>query len=153
MNRWKAILAAAVIFGAGFVTGAISDHWLRPQAHPLRLGQGAPMTPWTAQRKALLRRMVRELGLDPAQHERVQQIINQSQERLRKVWEPIAPQARAEFHQLHNEIRAELRPAQQEKFDAIFRKGPHRPENGSGRKEHQGPATGSTNPSSPDSKP
>ncbi|MBU6399330.1 MAG: hypothetical protein KGS61_03345 [Verrucomicrobia bacterium] len=140
MSAWKAILATLVIFGAGLVTGAVSGRWLRAQAHPaFRLGPSSQMTPWTAQRRAFLRRLDRELDLNPAQHARVQQLITESQDRLKKIWEPITPQARQEFHRLRGEIRAELNPDQQHKFDTLFHKGPRHP--GNGPKERTGEAT------------
>ncbi|MHB8519363.1 MAG: Spy/CpxP family protein refolding chaperone [Limisphaerales bacterium] len=135
------MVAALVIFGAGFVTGTLSHKLVPAQTRPLRLGLNGPTTPWTAPRRMFLRRMERELDLAPAQREHIQQIMDASQERMKKLWEPVAPGARDEFHRLREQIRAELTPPQRAKFDEMFKKRPHKPEGASPKKGLQDPAT------------
>ncbi len=131
MNTWKVILATLVIFGAGVVTGGFlvmyADHTnivSRPnQAAGAVAGTGAgqAMNPWLQRARELLRRMDRDLSLTPEQHQRIEKLISTSAERTRALWKPIAPQMAKEMQILHREIRDELTPEQQPKYDELSR--------------------------------
>lgn len=142
MNTWKAILAAIVIFGAGVVTGGVLIWWLEPPAAHgrhntgLRTGQiGSP----SGMRFEFLRRAQRELNLTPEQRERVDKLLKESQERTRKIMEPIAPEFHAELQRTKEQFRAVLTPEQQARFDEMV-KWQHRP-----RDHSQPPITVQTN--------
>jgi len=77
--------------------------------------------PFQAQRMALIRQMVNRLHLDPDQKERISQIIKESQERNKQLWQEIAPQMREELNRVTAEIREELRPGQAKRFMDMLR--------------------------------
>jgi hypothetical protein len=67
------------------------------------------------------------LRLEPAQRQRIEQILKESQERLHTSWQQIAPQFREELQNTHEKIKTELSPNQRVKFEEISRtRGPRR---------------------------
>jgi hypothetical protein len=136
VNSWKVILATLVIFGAGVVTGGLlvtyavrtnvstsptpSVAAANPKQRPPQM---PAMTPWQLRNRELVRRMDRDLDLSPEQHGRIEKIIADSQERTKALWKPIAPQMNRELQQVHAQIRDELNPDQQKKFDELMK--PH----------------------------
>ena len=138
MNTWKVILATVLIFGAGVVTGGLLvQHSARfsarfpSQRPPHNASAGRTNAPSFigGNKHELLRRVQRELDLSPEQHERVDKIIVASQERTRKLMEPVTPQMRLELQQTKEEIRAILTPAQAARFDELMkpRRRPNQP--------------------------
>lgn len=124
MNAWKAIFAALVIFCAGMVTGGvIGKHWKRQAVQP-RLASGETVGPGWMQRMEFVKRTERQLDLTPAQRERVEQILKESQEHMKQLWEPIAPHAREEAQRVRERILAELNPKQQKKFEQLTKPRP-----------------------------
>jgi len=122
VKAWKVILAAALLFTAGAATG-IAGSRLRTRAK-LRseAERRAPLPAIAWQRYEFLRRAQRDLKLSDEQKTRIEAKVKDSQERFRRLWEPIAPQAREEFEQLRTQIRAELMPEQQARFDELVKK-------------------------------
>jgi hypothetical protein len=127
VNNWKVILATMVIFGTGVVTGGLlvrhSEH-IRPARnlpHPTNAARPqVPVTPGVM-RVELLKRISRELDMSPDQHERIERILKDSQERTRRLMEPLAPDLRAEINRTREEFRAALTPPQQARFDELLR--------------------------------
>jgi Spy/CpxP family protein refolding chaperone len=123
VNSWKVILATMVIFGAGVITGALvlqfssSPSPLQHQrsAHPGEAGSPGGM------RLEFLRRMQRELNLTAEQRERVDKLLKQSQERTRKVMEPVTPQLHQELQRAKAEFREVLTSEQQTHFDELLK--------------------------------
>ncbi len=112
-----------VIFGAGVVTGGLlvrrTDAILTPRMQP---GPGwsrtnQPLLTAGGVRLDFLRRAQRELDLTPEQRERIDLILKESQERTRKIMEPVSPQIRDELQRVRAEFRAVLTPEQQVRFD------------------------------------
>jgi hypothetical protein len=130
VKAWKAIVAALVIFIAGTVSGGLAGHLCRAKSQkPSRASfPGGPPAPWLAERLELLRRMENKLNLTPAQCLRVDRAVRESQERIRELWEPVAPQAQEEMRQLCRRIEAELTPPQREQFKRLLKHRPLRPE-------------------------
>ncbi len=128
MKAWKAILAALVIFGAGVVTGGLTVRLKAPKAVRPPSGESAPM-PWSSQQRTeYLSRMQRHLNLTPAQNERIEKWLQESQERMKKMWEPVAPQAREEFRSVREQILLELNPEQKKKYEEVFKpRSAHKP--------------------------
>jgi Spy/CpxP family protein refolding chaperone len=134
VNTWKVILATVLIFGAGVVTGGLLvQHSARfsPQ-RPAHYQNGARTNAPSfigGNKHELLRRVEHELDLNPEQRERVDKIIVVSQERTRKLMEPVTPQMRLELQQTKEEIRAILTPAQAARFDDLMkpRRRPNQP--------------------------
>ncbi len=118
MKVWKVILAALVIFAAGVVTGGLTVR-LKFQGVP------APATTVTLgpirQRGDLLDRLQRQLYLSPPQRERIEVILRENHDRMKQLWDSIAPQAQEEHRRVHDRIRAELNPEQQKKYEEIFK--------------------------------
>ena len=133
MNTWKVILAAIVIFGAGAVTGGlVVQHSARLRAPAPQMsaaGPARPPLPISAgvMRMEFLRRVQRELKLTPQQQEQVHKILEEGQERTRKLTEPIAPQLREELRKTRENMRAVLTPEQQVHFDQLLKQQQQRP--------------------------
>lgn len=120
----QAVLAAMVLFGAGFVTGQVSlKAYQQRQSRPTPSStvQKGP-TPWLSQRAELVRRMEREFGLSAGQKQQIDSILDDSRDRLRRMWEPIAPQWNAETGQTQARIREILTPEQRLKFEELLNK-------------------------------
>jgi Spy/CpxP family protein refolding chaperone len=127
---WKVILATLVIFGAGVITGGLLvNHVVRlseiknqkkiKAATPATTVQA--VTPWQQRNRDLLRRMDRELNLTPEQHDQIEKIILESQERTKVLWKPIAPQMNKETQMVHERMRDQLTPEQRKKFDDLVK--------------------------------
>jgi hypothetical protein len=145
VNSWKVILATLVIFGAGVITGGLlvnysdrafrhpPDHRVPEMAGPPMPGRPGPMVGMEPAagpreprlppglplplRKEFLNRLNRELGLTPAQHERIGRIVSEGQQRTRELW-------RIEWIETRQKIRAELTPEQQRRFEELFKARP-----------------------------
>jgi Spy/CpxP family protein refolding chaperone len=113
-------LAALVIFAAGVVTGSLTvrlkPHEVAPPSTPAPTG----MAPFR-QRGDLLDRMQRQLYLDPTQRQHIEVILRDNHERMKQIWDSIAPQAQQEHRKVRELIRAELTPEQQKHFEEIFK--------------------------------
>ena len=124
MNPWKVILATMVIFGAGVLTGAIIIRYTTDLSRPQRPGfanrLGEQASPG-GMRLDFLRRTQRDLDLTPEQRESIDKILKQSQERTRKIMEPVAPQLRQEVQRAKAEFRDVLTPEQQFRFDELLK--------------------------------
>jgi Spy/CpxP family protein refolding chaperone len=124
VNTWKVILATMVIFGAGVVTGGLLVRHTSSPSHPPR-GQAAsrplpPMSP-SGLKMEVLRRVERDLDLTPEQRSQVDRIISASQERTKKLMEPVAPQIHAELQETKEAVRAVLTPEQRIRFDELLK--------------------------------
>ncbi|MEW6160693.1 MAG: hypothetical protein AB1813_24955 [Verrucomicrobiota bacterium] len=122
MKIWKVILAVALIFGSGLVTGAVLMRLKvnRQLAASSRPPSDDPVRMWMQQRKEILQKMERYLDLTPAQRDRIERLMKISQDRLEELWEPLAPRVREESRTLRRRIEAELTPDQQQKFHQLF---------------------------------
>jgi Spy/CpxP family protein refolding chaperone len=127
VNSWKVILATMFIFGTGVVTGGLlvqhaarirAPHSQHPAAQPRPPAQPASAG---GARLEFLRRAQRELDLTPEQRERVDKILKESQERYRKLMEPISPQIRQELQQTKLEFREVLTPEQRARLDDLLK--------------------------------
>ncbi len=101
MNTWKVIFATVVIFGAGVVTGGLLVKYSVQTPPRQPHGQtNRAVQPISAGgiRIEFLRRVERDLSLTPDQREQIDKIITASQERSKKLMEPIQPRIREELH-------------------------------------------------------
>ena len=112
-----------VIFGTGVVTGGLlvrhSEHIRTPR--PLRnpaVARSAQAQSAGGMRLDFLRRAGRELKLTLEQHERVDKIIKESQERTKKV---MAPCLREELQRTKEEFREALTPEQRPRVDQMLK--------------------------------
>lgn len=141
MNAWKVIAATLVIFIAGVVTGGLLVTYAvrveqvvavgasvkpsqNPPAKPSNGFNAQAASPWQLRSRDLLRRMDRELGLTQEQHQAIEKILTTSEERTKSLWKPIAPLMNKEMQIVHGEIRDELTPEQQKKFDGFNKQRP-----------------------------
>jgi len=121
---WKVILAVAVIFGAGLVTGGliVRTQMRAAQKPPTAVPGGPPGSGmWGVSRSQFVDKMHRQLNLTADQCKAVDKIMKESHDRMAKLWEPIAPQAREETKNVRGEILAVLTPDQRPKFEEIFK--------------------------------
>ncbi len=126
MIPWKVILATVVIFGAGVFTGALVVRYpagfygARHQRGALgarSVESGSP----GGMRLEFLRRMQRDLDLTAEQRERIDKLLKQSQERTRKIMEPVTPDLHRELQRAKAEFREALAPEQQVRFDELLK--------------------------------
>lgn len=141
-------LVAAVIFSSGLAAGhSLSGlrakavgRQNRFRADGERRGGPASLAPGPmGQRLEFLRRAQQELDLSPDQRARVEAHLDASQERIRKLWEPVPPQVRAESEALKGRIRAELTPDQIERFNRLVKSRNRRGDRGETRERRGGP--------------
>ncbi len=148
MNFWKVILATVVIFGAGVLTGGLLvnhvDHSYtrnphRSPANPeARLQenhdhaqQHPPEIPMPRLAKELGKQFVQQLNdtlkLTPEQHEKIEKIVADGQERNHEIWTNTAPKMRAVMQEVNQQIRAELTPEQLKPFEELLKHPSRRP--------------------------
>jgi Spy/CpxP family protein refolding chaperone len=131
VNTWKAIFAALVIFGAGVVTGnvlnRIASKTPAPVATP-RAGTHSSSQPLSLEqlRKVeLMGRVQKDLDLTPEQHARIEKIIGDAQERIRDLWDQVAPDIHDEYDDFQKKLCNELTPDQKKRFDALMKAQQH----------------------------
>lgn len=131
MNSWKVILATMVIFGTGVITGgllvknATGNQSAEPRKIVVRTNlPPVNVTPPQLTRMEFLLRARNELDLTPEQHERIEKIIREGQEKSRKIWDGVAPELRKELQSVHEKIRAELTPEQRRRFEQLLKNSP-----------------------------
>ena len=147
MNYWKVILATAVIFGAGVLTGGllvdhISHSHPKNPRHPPAGSSAHPQTNDTATPAPLefpMPRMAREMrkqfvqqineavNLTPEQRTRIEKIIAEGQERNREIWTNTTPKMRMVIQEVNLQIRAELTPEQLKPFEELLKRPTRRP--------------------------
>ena len=147
-----------VIFGTGVVTGgllvrsSLGSRVPRPHvsgpARPLQAISAGGM------KLEFLRRAERELNLTPEQRERIDKIISVSQERTRKIMEPVTPKLREDMKQTKEEFRAVLTQEQQVRFDELLKqqqrpRDPHRPQTARDRPPEAIPPATAPSPTNP----
>lgn len=136
MNTWKAILAVLVIFGAGFVTGHVASRLsesAKPVAVPVTQNSqrsvnhpGQPPLSLEQLRKVeLMGRVQKDLDLTPEQHARIEKIIEDSQGRIRDLWDQVAPDIHDEYDDVQKKVCQELTPEQKKTFDELMKKQQH----------------------------
>jgi hypothetical protein len=146
VSPWKVIAATLVIFCSGLVVGGLMEkkalraEFALPAA---RISTNGVPSLWHVQQREFLRRIDRELNLTQEQHDKIQQILKQSQERTKVIREKIAPEMKDEIKRVRDEIRAELAPEQQAKFEAAMKSKPaRRPEDGAQEPKRKLPKDG-----------
>ena len=114
-----------VIFGTGVVTGGLLVG-LRIEHAPAQtrpFGPNGPRGPQqqlspAGMRVDIVRRVSKDLDLTPEQHDKVDKILKDSQERTRKV---MAPFLREELERTSAEVRSVLTTNQLARFDELLK--------------------------------
>lgn len=127
MNYWKVILATMVIFGAGVVTGGLLVRYsegMGVRHETSSATAGRPTQPASAggMRLEFLRRLEHDLSLTAEQRERSDAVLKESQERIKKLMEPVSPKIRDEVQRTKEEFRELLAPGQRLRFDELLKK-------------------------------
>jgi len=115
-----------VIFGTGVVTGGLLVRSAERgrERHPQRVGgmvRPVALTAAGVMRIEFLRRVERELALTAEQHEPIDRILREGQERTKKLMDTVEPRRREEFKKTMEEFRAVLTPEQQKRLDALMK--------------------------------
>ena len=107
---WKVILAFTGIFLAGILVGGlVTLRWGRNFAQRQPMGeQYGPQ---------LMRRLVTQLDLTPAQQEKIKPIVDQAAEELHQLRRTTQRASAAVLVRMQGEIAAQLTPEQKAKFD------------------------------------
>jgi Spy/CpxP family protein refolding chaperone len=130
VNTWKAIFAALVIFGTGFVTGNIlthaSDQGKAPAPARNTQRSSQQVLPLEQLRKVeLMGRVQKDLDLTPEQRARIEKIIGDGQERIRDLWDQVAPDIHDEYEDVKKKLCGELTPDQKKRFDDLMKQQQH----------------------------
>lgn len=148
MNAWKAIAVGVLIFCAGVLLGGLGMKMHQDNARA-RAPRGNMATgPGMFQRMDMLRRLNKDMNLSPEQNKQIEVILKDSQERMKKLWESISPEARKEFEEAKKQINATLTPEQRKKYEELMRQRQfRRPESQTREawRERTSPKPGATN--------
>jgi len=128
VSQWKAILAALIIFGSGVVIGGLLVKNVYPQKTSAKRKEPNAPGAWAAQRLEFHKRIEKELDLKPEQKAKIEEVFKTSQDRMKPFWEKISPQLHEEVARVQNEIRAQLNPDQEKKFDELLKTRPRKQE-------------------------
>lgn len=115
MKIWKLILATLVIFATGVITGGVLTR--HASTHIPAPNSGSRHSPLS--RPDFLQRMSADLKLTPDQTNRLDTIIRKSHQRTEPLWDLIRPLLDEETTRVRSEIKAELTPEQQAKFEEL----------------------------------
>jgi hypothetical protein len=122
VNVWKIILATLVIYSAGLLMGGLLVKQTQPpRPVPRSFEPPVPGPEFVRQPKIFLERLDREVHLTPEQRRRLEIIFQESHERTRILMSLINPEMQAEFKDVREKIKAELRPDQWVRFEQLMR--------------------------------
>ena len=122
VNRWRIILAAAIIFCTGAATGALVVRTYAPKIVK-RTHVSQPLPIGNDRRQEYISKLDRELTLTPDQRSQIEQILAASQKRMKEIWEPLEPQVKDEYKRTRREISEVLTPDQRAKMDKWRKEG------------------------------
>jgi Spy/CpxP family protein refolding chaperone len=120
VNRWKAILAATLIFATGAASGILVFRAASTTTPQRSRESGMPPGPGE-NRPDFLGRLKRDLSLSDAQATRIDTLLQEGRKRNRAIWESIQPQMREESKRVRESIQAELNPEQRAKYDEFMK--------------------------------
>jgi len=125
VKSWKPIVAAFVIFGAGLVTGRVTVNFPspspkskppedrgRPPGQWMRRGPDSPL-------RDLSERMAENLDLTTEQRQQIEQIVRETQDRMRALVDEMKPGLHNEFNAMQQRIREVLTADQWERYEQL----------------------------------
>ena len=115
MKGWKAVAGVVLVFLLGVAAGGVGVYGFHRHRMD-RFFRGEP----GACSGFLIHRLSRELDLDASQKTRVEAIVRRSEEEMRALRQQFRPQFEEILAKGRQEIRAELRPDQQQRFDTMI---------------------------------
>jgi hypothetical protein len=140
VNYWKVILATAVIFGAGVMTGGLLVNQIqhsrpRNDNHPFGNGGQHPSGEWRGPRPRppeilgdkFVQQLDEALKLTSEQRAAIQKIIADGQERNRSIWTNNSAQMREVIQDVRRRIRETLTPGQQKQFEDLMKQRSSKP--------------------------
>src|SRR5512134_4619 len=127
MKGWKAVAGVLLVFLLGVLSGGIGVYRFHRKALD-RFTRGGP----EQVSEFYARKLSHRLDLDPSQRERVEAIVRRTAGEAREAREQCRPRIDEALEKGRREIRAELRPEQQRKFDEIDAERHHRRGRGHG---------------------
>lgn len=126
MKLWSVILATLLIFGMGFVAGAVLG---KKKAEPRQWSRSksgdsshSRFRRDQQRRMEFIARCNRELGLSEEQSKQIGTIISESQTRTKAIWEEFAPRMKEEMEATQARIKELLNPDQQARFEEIMKR-------------------------------
>ena len=114
MKGWKAVAGVVLVFFLGVLAGGIGVYRFHRQRMD-RVFRGEP----GAMSGFLVQRLSRELDLDATQRTRVADVVRRTHEEMQTLRRQLHPQLGELMEKGRREIRAELHPDQQARFDRI----------------------------------
>ncbi|MCE5245856.1 hypothetical protein LLG88_02900 [bacterium] len=138
----RAALVVALVFALGAVSGAAVAWLVRQRIDVAALERDR------RGRGPMLRQLAVELDLDAAQREKIGAILRTHRAELAAIADRVQPDVQAVMERMRLEMRAALRPDQQQRFDRLIAthrmldRMHHGPGGGRGRGHGQGPDRG-----------
>ncbi len=121
MNAWKAIAVGVLIFCAGVLLGGLGMKMHLESTRAKTPRPNMATGPGMFQRTDMMRRLNKDMNLTSEQHKQIEAILKDSQERMKKLWESIAPDARKEFEETKKQIKATLTSEQRKRYEELMR--------------------------------
>ena len=142
VNTWKIVLAALAIFAAGVITGGITVGVTGKIVHPNQpgkyrftytngfpnwggaIGTNQPVRGPGSMRLMQVHTALQLIPLTPAQKERTDFLVRETEQILRETWESTAPKMQREVRTLENRIADGLPPEERQAFRDLMKKRP-----------------------------
>jgi hypothetical protein len=134
MKGWKAVAGVALVFLLGVAAGGVGMYRYHRKTFD-RFARGGP----EMVSEFFIRKLSRELSLDASQKERIEAIVRRTAGEAREVRQQFHPKIEEILEKGRREVRAELRPEQQRRFDEIMAERRHRMERWHGGGRGPGP--------------
>ena len=149
----KASAVLLIVFAAGAGTGYVGGHKYAEykfiNEYKSRSDAPKPLARMTRARRArsgnrFMRRLERDLNLNPAQRVNVDRALQRHYERIRDIRSHMSPQINSIMQEIRNDVRSFLDNEQQTSFDRIVEKFEERRKRRwrKGRKHHPGDPAG-----------
>jgi hypothetical protein len=131
----KLTAVVVIIFCSGVMTGLLLDRVQANRALPAARPANISLGPAWA-RLEFIRRIQSHLNLTASQQTNIDIIVSEGQNRLRVLWDPIAPQVQEELQQVRQRVLAELNPDQKILFERLSQqRSPRRTEDSSSKNQ------------------